>query len=47
MSRLIERKRASIAAVTDGKQVDGDSVVEAIVRELREGEPFKRLRSVA
>ncbi len=47
MARLIERKRASIAAVTDGKQLDGDSVVEAIVRELREGEPFRRLRSVA
>ena len=47
MSRLIQRKRATIAAVTDGRSVDGDGLVDAVVRELRDGKPFAHLRAVS
>jgi SNF2 family DNA or RNA helicase len=47
MAALIERKRATVAAVTDGRRVDGDGLVEAVVRELRDGRPLKHLRPVA
>jgi SWI/SNF-related matrix-associated actin-dependent regulator 1 of chromatin subfamily A len=47
MSRLIQRKRATIAAVTDGRTVDGDGLVDAVVRELRDGKPFAHLRAVS
>jgi hypothetical protein len=47
MARLIERKRGIVAAVTDGRRDDGDGLVEAVVRELREGRPFRHLRPVA
>ena len=46
MSRLIQRKRAAIAAVTDGRALDGDGLVDAVVRELRDGKPFAHLRAV-
>ncbi len=46
MSRLIQRKRATIAAVTDGRRLDGDGLVDAVVRELRDGKPFAHLRAV-
>jgi hypothetical protein len=46
MSRLIQRKRATVAAVTDGQAVDGDGLVDAVVRELRDGKPFAHLRSL-
>ena len=46
MARLIARKRGLVAAVTDGKRLDGDGLVEAVVRELRGGRPFRHLRSV-
>jgi len=46
IASLLERKRAVIGAVTDGRD-DGDStVVDALVRDLR-GEPYRHLRAVA
>jgi SWI/SNF-related matrix-associated actin-dependent regulator 1 of chromatin subfamily A len=46
MARLIARKRGHVAAVTDGRRLDGDSLVEAVVRELRDGRPFRHLKAV-
>ncbi len=46
IARLLEHKRAVIGAVTDGRDEDGEGVVDALVRELR-GEPYRRLRAVA
>jgi SWI/SNF-related matrix-associated actin-dependent regulator 1 of chromatin subfamily A len=46
MSRLIQSKRATIAAVTDGRMFESDGLVEAVVRELRDGRPFTHLRAV-
>ena len=47
MAELLERKRGIVAAITDGKRIDGESVVEGVIRELREGEPYRHLRPVA
>ena len=47
MARLIARKRGIVAAVTDGRPDDGMSLVESVVSELRDGEPYQRLRPVA
>ena len=44
MARLIQRKRAIVGAVTDGREMDADGLVAQVVRELREGRPFPRLR---
>jgi superfamily II DNA or RNA helicase len=46
MARLIQRKRGIVAAVTDGRRLDGDSLVEEVVRELRDGRPFRHLKAV-
>jgi SWI/SNF-related matrix-associated actin-dependent regulator of chromatin subfamily A-like protein 1 len=46
MARLIQRKRGLIAAVTDGRVLDGDGLVDGVVRELRGGQPFRHLRRV-
>jgi SNF2 family DNA or RNA helicase len=46
IATLLERKRAVIGAVTDGREEDEDGVVDALVRELR-GTPYRRLRAVA
>jgi hypothetical protein len=46
ISKLLERKRAVIGAVTDGREEDEEGVLDALVRELR-GEPYRRLRAVA
>ncbi|MDP9346537.1 MAG: DEAD/DEAH box helicase [Actinomycetota bacterium] len=46
MARLIEHKRGLVAAVTDGRRLDGDGLVEGVVRELRDGKPFRHLRKV-
>ena len=46
MARLIQRKRAIVAAVTDGRASDDDGLVEGVVRELRDGRPFTHLRAV-
>jgi SWI/SNF-related matrix-associated actin-dependent regulator of chromatin subfamily A-like protein 1 len=47
MAALIQRKRGIVAAVTDGRRIDGDGLVEAVVRELRDGRPLRHLRPVA
>ena len=47
MARLIAAKREHVAAVTDGKQSEIDGVLEGVVRELREGRPFRHLRAIA
>lgn len=46
MSRLIQGKRATVAAVTDGRVLDSDGLLDAVVRELRDGTPFTHLRAV-
>jgi SWI/SNF-related matrix-associated actin-dependent regulator of chromatin subfamily A-like protein 1 len=46
IATLLERKRAVIGAVTDGRSDDEEGVVDALVRELR-GAPFRHLRAVA
>jgi hypothetical protein len=47
MARLIQTKRAIVSAVTDGRDLHADGLVEAVVRELRDGRPFQHLRAVA
>jgi SWI/SNF-related matrix-associated actin-dependent regulator of chromatin subfamily A-like protein 1 len=47
MARLIQRKREVVAAVTDGIREPADGgLVQAVVRELRDGRPFRHLRAV-
>jgi SWI/SNF-related matrix-associated actin-dependent regulator of chromatin subfamily A-like protein 1 len=46
MARLIQSKRALVAAVTDGRVLEADGLVQAVVRELRDGRPFQHLRAV-
>jgi SWI/SNF-related matrix-associated actin-dependent regulator of chromatin subfamily A-like protein 1 len=46
ISTLLERKRAVIGAVTDGREEDEEGLVDALVRELR-GAPYRHLRAVA
>jgi SNF2 family DNA or RNA helicase len=47
MARLIQRKRGIVAAVTDGRRLETDGLVDQVVRELRDGRPFQHLRPVA
>src|SRR5919198_882868 len=46
MASVIDRKRGLIAAVTDGRRLDGDGLVESVVKELRAGRPYRHLRRV-
>ena len=46
IATLLERKRAVIGAVTDGREEDERGVIDALVAELR-GEPYRHLRAVA
>jgi SWI/SNF-related matrix-associated actin-dependent regulator 1 of chromatin subfamily A len=47
MAKLSQRKREIVAAVTDGRRLESDGLVEAVVRELRDGRPFQHLRPVS
>jgi SWI/SNF-related matrix-associated actin-dependent regulator 1 of chromatin subfamily A len=47
IAELLERKRAVIGAVTDGRTEEQGSVVDALVRELHARAPYRRLRAVA
>ena len=47
MARLIQRKREVIDAVTDGRELPDVGLIEGVVRELREGKPFRHLHAVA
>jgi SWI/SNF-related matrix-associated actin-dependent regulator of chromatin subfamily A-like protein 1 len=46
MATLLERKRAIICAVTDGREENDEGIVDALARELA-GEPYRHLRAVA
>jgi hypothetical protein len=46
IATLLERKRAVIDAVTDGREQDEEGVIDALVRELA-GAPYRALRAVA
>jgi hypothetical protein len=46
IATLLERKRAVIGAVTDGRPEDDEGIVDALVRELAD-EPYRHLRAVA
>lgn len=46
MTRLIAHKRELVAAVTDGRARDEQSVVEQLVGELRAGDPVRHLRAL-
>jgi hypothetical protein len=46
IARLIQRKREIVSAVTDGRQLPSDGLVEGVIRELRDGRPFRHLRAV-
>jgi SWI/SNF-related matrix-associated actin-dependent regulator 1 of chromatin subfamily A len=46
MATLLERKRAIIGAVTDGREEGDEGIVDALARELA-GEPYRHLRAVA
>ena len=46
IATLLERKRAVIGAVTDGREEDDSGVIDALVAELR-GQPYRHLRAVA
>ncbi len=45
MARLIQRKREVVAAVTDGREMESDGMVAAVIAELRDGTPFSHLQS--
>jgi SWI/SNF-related matrix-associated actin-dependent regulator of chromatin subfamily A-like protein 1 len=47
MARLIQRKREVVSAVTDGRPLPDGGLVEGVVRELRDGKPFRHLRAVS
>ncbi len=47
MARLIQRKRQVVSAVTDGRELSDGGLVQGVVRELRDGRPFRHLRAVA
>jgi SNF2 family DNA or RNA helicase len=47
MARLIERKRRIVTAVTDGQEAEADGLIDGVVRELRDGRPFRHLRAVS
>ena len=47
MARLIQRKRQVVDAVTDGRALPDAGLLEGVVRELRDGRPFRHLRAVA
>ncbi len=47
MARLIQRKRQVVDAVTDGRELADGGLVEGVIRELRDGQPFRHLRAVA
>ncbi len=47
MARLIQRKREIVDAITDGRELPDAGLIEGVVRELREGKPFRHLHAVA
>jgi SWI/SNF-related matrix-associated actin-dependent regulator of chromatin subfamily A-like protein 1 len=47
MARLIQRKREIVDAITDGRELPDGGLIEGVVRELRDGMPFRHLHAVA
>ncbi len=47
MATLIQRKRAIVSAVTDGRQLPSDGLIEGVIRELRNARPLRHLKAVA
>ncbi len=47
MARLIQRKREIVDAVTDGRELADGGLIDGVVRELRDGKPFRHLHAVA
>jgi SNF2 family DNA or RNA helicase len=44
MAELVARKRGIVGAVTDGRRLDGDAIVDELVKELR-ARPYRHLRA--
>ena len=44
MAELVARKRGIVGAVTDGRRLDGDTLVDELVKDLRE-RPYRHLRA--
>jgi SWI/SNF-related matrix-associated actin-dependent regulator of chromatin subfamily A-like protein 1 len=44
MAELVARKRGIVGAVTDGRRLDGDGIVDELVKDLR-ARPFRHLRA--
>jgi SWI/SNF-related matrix-associated actin-dependent regulator 1 of chromatin subfamily A len=47
MAALIQAKRAVVDAVTDGRSVGSEGLLDGVVRELRDGRPLRHLRAVS
>jgi SWI/SNF-related matrix-associated actin-dependent regulator 1 of chromatin subfamily A len=47
MARLIKRKREIVDAITDGRELPDGGLIDGVVRELRDGKPFRHLHAVA
>ena len=47
MARLIQRKREVVDAITDGRELADGGLIDGVVKELRDGEPFRHLHAVA
>ena len=46
MAELIQSKRRTVAAITDGRRIESDGLVDEVIRALRDGEAFRHLRAV-
>jgi superfamily II DNA or RNA helicase len=44
MAELVARKRGIVGAVTDGRRLDGDTIVDELVKDLR-ARPYRHLRA--
>lgn len=47
IAELLQGKRATVGAVTDGRRDTGEGLVDEVVKVLREGRPLRHLRPVA
>jgi SWI/SNF-related matrix-associated actin-dependent regulator 1 of chromatin subfamily A len=47
MAALIQAKRVVVDAVTDGRSVGAEGLLDGVVRELRDGRPLRHLRAVS
>jgi hypothetical protein len=45
-ARLIQRTREVVDAITDGRELPDGGLIDGVVRELRDGRPFRHLRAV-